>query len=667
MLHAVAAFSLIVPLLAGPVAPAPAVPVFEDTRGLSQKSYSVPDRLEHRARGVVAPRDTPAVGTVREWLGLNEQGGYFYRKNYTLRGVGAHVEVWVADNLAFPDGDCRSEPVEVTDAQVKSLVTEFDTTIYPSQTKAFSTPPDRDGTRARLDGDYTGAGGRTVTLVDNVQDANFFAFPDTPTYIAGFFSAQLNDVFDRNIMTIDAYDWKHRSGASPPDEPTGDPCTSRPARPRLYEGTFAHEWQHLLHQYTDPDEELWINEGLSDYAQTLAGYVDPGKSVYRQGADAHLTCFQGFSVVKTSHNLTPRECGGPQNSLNLWNEGAPAEVLADYGNAYQFMLYLRDRFGAAALTALHRDGRRHGLAAVAAVVPDPLYDVVHDFQTMTLVDKLVTPGDKRFTAASLRSTVNLDNPAAYDRPGAAPNGADYVRLPVQGRDLRSVRFDGAATLPPVALAWTVSGGALFAGNRPGIDAAAVVVVTVGKDDPTLRIKARYGAEENYDFGYVTVSVDGGRTYAAVKGDHTVAGPLGPGITGSTGGTFKPHTYDLSAYAGKKILLGFRYVTDSSVDDGGWYVDDITVGARAIGSSTAIFRSPTEIVPTPVHHWEVRLIGISGTRMRQVPVGQFARLRAFPRVIAVISYDDPAGTVQQYAPYQLRVNGVRQPGGNVTMP
>jgi hypothetical protein len=37
------------------------------------------------------------------------------------------------------------------------------------------------------------------------------------------------------------------------------------------------------------------------------------------------------------------------------------------------------------------------------------------------------------------------------------------------------------------------------------------------------------------------------------------------------------------------------------------------------------------------------------------------------VIAVISYDDPAGTVQQYAPYQLRVNGVRQPGGNVTMP
>ena len=50
-------------------------------------------------------------------------------------------------------------------------------------------------------------------------------------------------------------------------------------------------------------------------------------------------------MVKTDYNTTPRDCGGPQNSLNLWDEGAPAEVLADYGNAYQFMLYLKDRFG----------------------------------------------------------------------------------------------------------------------------------------------------------------------------------------------------------------------------------------------------------------------------------------------------------------------------------
>ena len=128
-----------------------------------------------------------------------------------------------------------------------------------------------------LSGDFTGDGDKTVTLVDNVRDDNFFDLPGRATYIAGFFSAQLNELFDRNVMTIDAYDWAHRSGAAPPDEPTDDLCTSRPARPRMYEGTFAHEWQHLLQSYTDPDEETWVNEGLSDYAQTLVGYVDARK------------------------------------------------------------------------------------------------------------------------------------------------------------------------------------------------------------------------------------------------------------------------------------------------------------------------------------------------------------------------------------------------------
>ena len=435
----------------------------------------------------------------------------------------------------------------------------------------------------------------------------------------------------------------------------------------MYEGTFAHEWQHLLQHYTDPDEELWVNEGLSDYAQTLVGYADPAKSIYRKGADPHLTCFQGFATVKTPNNTVPRDCGGPQNSLNLWNEGAPAEVLADYGNAYQFMLYLKDRYGPQVLTALHRDGTRQGMAAAAAVLPDELTGVLHDFQTMTLVDKAIADGDKRFSSASLRSAVNLDNPAAYDMVGAAPNGADYVRLPVRGKDIRSVQFTGATTLPPLPLGWTAAADTLFSGNRSNTDSAAVVVVTVPEADPVLRFDSRYGAEAGFDFGYVTVSVDGGRTYTAIKGNQTIEGPLGEGITGNTGGKLFPHTYDLSAYAGQKILLGFRYVSDKTGNDGGWSIKDIAVGDRRIGASLDVFRSPTEIVPTPVHAWNVRLVGLAGRATKQVPVEQWSKLKGFAKVVAIVSYDEPTGEYEQYAPYQLTVNGVRLPGGNATMP
>jgi hypothetical protein len=35
---------------------------------------------------------------------------------------------------------------------------------------------------------------------------------------------------------------------------------------------------------------------------------------------------------------------------------------------------------------------------------------------------------------------------------------------------------------------------------------------------------------------------------------------------------------------------------------------------------------------------------------------------FPKVVVMVSYDEPTELVQQYAPYTLQVNGVTQPGG-----
>ena len=256
--------------------------------------------------------ETPPIGTVRSWVGLDDTESDLYRKDYTLRAIGEHIEVWVANDLAFPAGDCRKvADYTVTDQQIASLVHEFDTVIYPAETKAFSTPVARTGAKASLEGDFTGAGDKTVTLVDNVRDDNYYQFPQRPTYIAGFFSPQLNELFDRNVMTIDAYDWAHRLGADPADDPAEDLCVSRPARPRMYEGTFAHEWQHLLEFYADPEEVDWVNEGMSDYAQTLVGYVDGRAGVEQAGFDNHLPCFQGFGNVKTRYNVNPRECGGP--------------------------------------------------------------------------------------------------------------------------------------------------------------------------------------------------------------------------------------------------------------------------------------------------------------------------------------------------------------------
>jgi hypothetical protein len=668
-------------------APAPASPASRptdragqvaDIRELDQTRFTLdgrqlPEAPRYRPRpeSRAAGPGTPAVGTVREWLGLDDRTSKFYRKNYTLRAVGRHIEVWVAQDIAFPAGDCRKDSVVVTDAQLAGLVKEFDETIYPKETATFSTPPDRDGTGASLDGDFTGDGDKTVTLVDNVRDENYFTFPKAVTYIAGFFSAQLNELLDRNVMTIDAYDWKHRLGAGPADDPTDDLCTSRPARPRTYEGTFAHEWQHLLEYYADPAEESWVNEGLSDFAQTLVGYTDGRATVYDLGHDSHLICFHGFGPVKTKFNANPRDCGGPQNSLNLWEEGAPSEVLADYGNAYQFMLYLHDRFGLATLSMLHRDRLRRGLAGVQAALPTgtALYDVLHDYQTMTLVDKIVgEPGGsmvgvpvRRVTSPSLRSTINLANKSGYDMPGAGPNGADYVPLPTP---LKSVEFSGAKTLPPLPTGWTVADRTLFSGNSAGLDSHAVRAVRVPAKNPRLTLDTAYANENGYDFGYVTVSTDGGKTFKAVAGDRTAQGPLGPGLTGASGKVVTAG-YDLKAYAGRKVLIGLRYVSDAAVNQGGWRIGKIALGDRTLsdGSTVNGWVSPTAIVPTPVHAWHVTLVGLGDKRARLVPIKDFALLADYPKVVAIVAYDEPTETVRQYAPYKLTVNGILQPGGS----
>ncbi|WP_285691210.1 immune inhibitor A domain-containing protein [Actinoplanes sp. NBRC 103695] len=227
-------------------------------------------------------------------------------------------------------------------------------------------------------------------------------------------------------------------------------------------------------------------------------------------------------------------------------------------------------------TKLHRDADRQGLDSIRALVEsegDKLSTFLHAYQISVLTDRIVEgergtmSGIEKFkaTPASVSSPVNLADDSAYATPGAPPNGADYIPLGDSSK-LRSLRFNGDPTFPVTPLSWTVTSSdpdrpgdaVMFSGNENNTDSSAVTKVSVPSSNAALTFQARYGAEEGYDFGYVLVSTDGGKTYTAIPGDKTVDGPDGPAVTGSTEG-FRPHRYDLSAYAGKEILLGFRYV------------------------------------------------------------------------------------------------------------
>jgi hypothetical protein len=448
-----------------------------------------------------AATETPAVGTVRKWPALDTVGASglpligIYLKEYTLLSKGSNIEVWVAsgkddvsEGTKFPVGDCRTvayDPTVVTKAQADGLVSEFDKKMLPVESKEFSVAPNADGTASlgqfeALGVDFRGKGDSTVTLVDNVRDENFYDFKNNRSYIAGFFAPIFNALTNRNVMTIDAFDWAHRTGVSPKNEPSSDICKSRPARPRMYEGVFAHEYQHLLHSYTDPDESTWVNEGLSDMAPTLVGYSDARRRINQTRAESHIFCYQGYGEVKGPSNPNPNPCGGPQNSLTLWNdEGPGSEVLADYGHAWSFMLYLYDKYGTKFISELHRDGERQGLASVQTALDKfgngkKVMDLLAEHQLSTLLDRFMSQKGAKITGAEksavlskfVDSDVKLDQKSAYFLPGGAPNGADYVQLRdgkvmLKGSQLKSLSFVGAAVVP--------DDGGPFGGAGPDIE------------------------------------------------------------------------------------------------------------------------------------------------------------------------------------------------------
>src|SRR6201995_1244803 len=85
--------------------PPPGPHVGEHSRppfGLDGPPLRAKPRYRPHARFRRSAAATPPVGTVREWLGLDDTTGKYYRKSYTLRAVGRHIEVWVAQDLAFP-------------------------------------------------------------------------------------------------------------------------------------------------------------------------------------------------------------------------------------------------------------------------------------------------------------------------------------------------------------------------------------------------------------------------------------------------------------------------------------------------------------------------------------------------------------------------------------
>ena len=669
-----------------------------------------------------AAAESPPVGTTRVWPLINFNTGGADFEEFTLRAVGEKIEIWVSNTIDFPASDCRNDGVRnvVTDAQSTYFSGQFDSNMYPKLTAAYSSPPSRDGNGGLLEqlelvppGYYAGPADKIVTLIANFQDENYLDI-EFPSYVAGYHSGDINGFVNRNVMSVDSYDWAHRTGANPPNEPSTDLCSNRPAQPFKYEAIFAHEYEHLLEYWASPGELNWIDEGLADYAITLTGYGFPARSIFETGYEGHIQTFLGWRALQTPANLIPQPKGGAENSLTLWDDQGGLETLSDYGAVWTFMEFIAGRYGTAFMTDLHNEDG-NGIAGFQAVLDkyvtgDKAMDVIHDWAAMVALDKPIDDGarllgfqrESRYQTTNLSSSVYWANPESYSSPGAPPNGSDYVQLrdaggtPFSSSKIRSLEFTSPAKHAPAPLEWesvSVAGDAvLSAGAVDNADRSIIRSVAVpASGDRTLTFETRYGLETEWDFSFVQVSTDDGLSWtslanASTTDEHNPAAAPEivaqlPGFNGDA--DWHVESFDLAAYAGKTVLLRFRLMTDSATlgnggpIEAGWLVDDVRVGGVLV-SDGSLAGWGTEAPPIAGYTLQLISIGAkNGKRatLVQVPLKsgrsysldakwlfRFLLGKDAETVAVLVMYDEPTESISRYAPYSLKVNGVLQPGG-----
>lgn len=552
-----------------------------------------PEQIEAlEAEAMDAAAGTPYYECIIEtkvWLALDNYNGYYFWETYHMVAETAGSELWVQADLSWPAGDPRDAPI-VTCEQAAYLLGEFDTNMYPVETDFFGTPDFHDGTSSLLEawgyfppGYYANPDGRQVVLVSNIRDDNYYD-PTYPNYIAGFYSPTFEAYFDQNIMSIDSYDWANRVG------PDG-------SRPYLYESVFAHEYQHLLHDDYDGDEETWFNESLSMFAEFLTGYI--------VGNDAYST----FEEL-------------PENSLVAWGDQGGVEIVSDYGIVFLYQVYQYEKFGPEFIQYEFMNPD-NGISSVnstldALNIQKDFGDVYHDFSVAVLTDS--KQANYRYGFKALDVAIDIGTPEdpnqdAFDTPGAPPWGADYIWI--EGNDLARFTFNGV-DYTIFDTAWTSDGDVLYGGT--GVDLADNWAIFEATGGGTLTFDTYWDIEDYWDFGFMQVSTDGGATWTSLANDYTVADydPNAhpdiianlPGLTGWSEDWINL-SYDLSAYPGD-ILLAFRYMTDWGTTYEGWYIDNVYVDDTLIsdGSDASVFIDITELFPID-NDFTVTFVGIKG--------------------------------------------------------
>ncbi len=332
----------------------------------------------------------PTVGSLRSFkVCSNFTCSVFTQVGAKAQSVGMHIAIYV-DTLAPSPGLSTSD--------LDSLKQLFDTRLYPLDTATFGNVSDIDANTVVI-----------VLMTNVVNKLVSKARCLASGFIAGFFFAgDLDPTFSSQFNNGEIF----YSIVADPNGTLSCPHTAADVRNGTGV-TFTHEFQHMINFVEHvrvrggQEEEGWLDEGLSKYAEELAGRSFlPNNTLFSQYAFNDVyDAYQYLSAPGNSPLLIPADTG----------------TLAEVGASWLFTRFIVDQFGDSLAGKLVQT-TQVGSANVAARTGQPFDVTVSHWGLANWVSDLpnfTAPPELQYKVWHFRTTftsLNSQDPKDFPRP-----------------------------------------------------------------------------------------------------------------------------------------------------------------------------------------------------------------------------------------------------------
>ena len=470
----------------------------------------------------------------------------------TVAAVGDYAYFWFEEGIAY-SGD-----------EITAVVERFDQELYPQTTRSFGTE-----WNPGIDGDP-----RFHILHLAYADGDELGYFDS---INQYSRAIFNESNETELIHLNLAELRLGND--------------------LYYGTLVHELQHLTQWHIDPNEETWLDEGLSQLAE-------------------HLADFDSFDV---SDYLN-----APALPLTQWGEG---DAYAHYGASALFMIYFYEQLGEQAVYDLAHHPA-NGMASVAAVLalhqPErSLEQFLSDWAVANFVRHggwgrpyayqyqfRLPRHDQRITAVPFSETHELPQ-----------YGVRYIELPAGAYQLSfagDTLVDLADAPPTGRQVWL----APAADNSESYLTKRFDLRQI--PNATLTFDVWYDLEADYDFAYLLVSSDEGLTWQLLDpGPLAEWGSYGLGLTGESDG-WQSLAISLDEFMGREVLVRWAMLSDGGISERGVALDNIavpelgyldTVEQEIALPNEAVAAGFVPLTASVPQNWSVQLLVYEGSHGR----------------------------------------------------